>query len=48
MMRISMIFRVSGNVDENKLRGRLRHRWKGNIKMDHKVIVCECVDWGGL
>jgi len=25
--------------------GRLRHRWKDNIKMDLKDIVYECVDW---
>jgi hypothetical protein len=25
--------------------GRSRHRWEDNIKMDHKEIGCEGVDW---
>jgi hypothetical protein len=25
--------------------GRSRHRWKDNIKMDHREIVWEVVDW---
>jgi hypothetical protein len=28
-----------------RLFGRLRHRWKDNIKMDLIYIGCEVVDW---
>jgi hypothetical protein len=31
--------------EENKPLAETRHRWEDNIKMDHKDMGCEGVDW---
>jgi hypothetical protein len=48
MIRISIIFKLSGNLEGNRLLGRPRHRWKRNIKVDVEGTVCECVEWSNL
>jgi hypothetical protein len=34
-----------GKLEGKKPLSRLKHRWKHNIKMNLKEIVCEDVDW---
>jgi hypothetical protein len=34
-----------GRPEEKRPLGRPRHRWEGNIKMDHQKVGCEGVSW---
>ena len=41
-----MVYRVLvGKPEGKRPLGRLRHRWKDNIKMDLQVVGCGGVDW---
>jgi len=40
-----VIYSVLVGITEGKIQlGRLRHRWKGNIKMDLHEVGCKCME----
>ena len=40
------VYRVLvGKTEEKRPFGRPRHRWEGNIKIDHQEVGCEGMDW---